>query len=220
MSMMGTLPGRLFQAKRLAMAIMPARPFLSSTILYRACCSGERRDLSPHGSNPRLPGSSLVDLLRQLSPVWPTDSPSAMAMRARMAPKPPGSSVAQTPRALVQSAHSGAPVKCMPRPRPVGQVAQTPVQASMAIRPCLISASCRNWVRGNMLGKVSAASSRVARPRGSHGFPPTSSKPVATERAVLEADWEAGANAAAVPTRVAKAAAVFIFIFYIIGTGN
>ena len=58
-----------------------------------------------------------------------------------------------------------------------------------------------------MLGKVSAASSRDPRERGSQATPPTSSKPVA-ERAVFTLEDEDGAKAEADPARAAMRATV------------
>ena len=64
-----------------------------------------------------------------------------------------------------------------------------------------------------MLGKVSAASSSLPRERGSHGSPPTSSKPVA-DREVVEAGalWGAKAevDAARAAARASESLAIFV----------
>ena len=77
----------------------------------------------------------------------------------------------------------------------------------MDIRPCLISASFKNCLSGNIPGKVSKASPDPSSPKliGSHGFPPTSSNPVA-ERSVLDEVACCGAKAEAEAARAAARA--------------
>lgn len=115
--MIGTDPGRDSCAKREAMAIIAARPFFISTSSYRAIFSGEAFFFTPRKSKFKSPGV-LVDFPRQLSPVCPTLSPSAMAMKPRIPKNKAGCSAAKTPRAFVQSGSSGKPSKCIPNPKP------------------------------------------------------------------------------------------------------
>ena len=63
MSMRGTDPGMLSKAKREAIAIIAARPFFNSTILYRSAASGLNFLVKPKMSNPESPGV-LVDFPR------------------------------------------------------------------------------------------------------------------------------------------------------------
>mmetsp|Transcript_391 Transcript_391/g.1031 ORF Transcript_391/g.1031 Transcript_391/m.1031 type:complete len:210 (-) Transcript_391:54-683(-) len=201
--MKGTDPGIAFIANKLAMAIMAARPFFFSTVLYRATLSSGSFLDRPIQSKPMSPGIFL-ETPRKLSPACETPSPSAIAMKARIAPKLPGSSRAQTPRPVVQSSASGAPGKCHPRP----SVVQTPVQASMAMRPCLISASSRNCVCGNMFGNAPSISCILPKPIGSKTSPLNSGLKDGScipyrSRAVDALPVWAGAKAAHDPIRAA-----------------
>lgn len=108
--MMGTDPGMLLKAKSEAMAIMAARPFLSSAILYLLTLSSGNFLVKPIQSNPISPGTFLLIPLK-LSPAWLTPSPSAMHNKAKTMPNPPGSSRAHTGRAVDQSSATGAPGK-------------------------------------------------------------------------------------------------------------
>mmetsp|Transcript_21062 Transcript_21062/g.37792 ORF Transcript_21062/g.37792 Transcript_21062/m.37792 type:complete len:211 (+) Transcript_21062:387-1019(+) len=203
--MIGTDPGILLRAKRLAMAIIAARPFFFSTVLYLLIFSSLKDLVMPIQSNPMSPGIFLLTP-RKLSPAWLTPSPSAIMMKAKISPKPPGSSRAHTGSAVAQSSATGAPGKCHPSP----SVAQTPVHASMLIRPCLISASSKNWGWGNMLGNAPLISCILLKPMGSKSSPWNSGLYGVDARAELLMTEVAGAKAAAEPARAAKRASFMV----------
>ena len=70
---------------------------------------------------------------------------------------------------------------------------------------------------GNMLGKVSLASSIFPRERGSHATPPTSSNPVA-ERVVVDFAEGEGAKAEVEATRAVVSARVSLAILVLFGS--
>ena len=70
---------------------------------------------------------------------------------------------------------------------------------------------------GNILGKVSLASSIFPRERGSHATPPTSSNPVA-ERVVADFAEEEGAKAEVEAARAEVRARVSLAILMFIGS--